>query len=142
MVKEQSKLSKLEEIMRAKYLTSQQDLRRYVSQENQLRDKLRKLDKQARDADSDVESSMKTIGADIIWKSWVGRTKTELNLQLAQILAQKEGYLNRVRKDYGKLLMAEELSRKQLEDIRNNARTSRLSDSINMALATRKITTK
>ena len=142
MVKEQSKLSKLEEIMRAKYLTSQQDLRRYVSQENQLRDELRKLDKQARDADSDVESSMKTIGADIIWKSWVGRTKTELNLQLAQILAQKEGYLNRVRKDYGKLLMAEELSRKQLEDIRNNARTSRLSDSINMALATRKKTTK
>ena len=142
MVKEHSKLSKLEEIMRAKYPTSQQDLRRYVSQENQLRDELRKLDKQARDADSDVESSMKTIGADIIWKSWVGRTKTELNLQLAQILAQKEGYLNRVRKDYGKLLVAEELRRKQLEDIRYDARTRRLSDSIEMALAKRKKTAK
>ena len=142
MVKEHSKLSKLEEIMRAKYLTSQQDLRRYVSQEDQLRDQLRKLDKQARDADSDVEPSMKTIGADIIWKSWVGRTKTELNLQLAQILAQKEGYLNRVRKDYGKLLVAEELRRKQLEDIRYDARTRRLSDSIEMALAKRKKTAK
>ncbi|WP_300033238.1 hypothetical protein [uncultured Roseobacter sp.] len=105
-------IQNLSKVVRTQYLARQQDLQEYLQREAQLRAELSRLDQQARSAEEAVHHPMQTIGADIIWKSWVGRTKVELNLQLAQTLAEKEQYVQRVRDAYGKVLVADQLGEK------------------------------
>ncbi|AEI96254.1 MULTISPECIES: hypothetical protein [Roseobacter] len=80
-----------------------------VQKEQQLRGQLKKLDTQVRNSQIHEHQNMQAIGADVIWQSWVERSKKTLNLELAQVLAQKETLLSNVRKDYGKLLVSREL---------------------------------
>lgn len=133
-MKKQEALNSLERVVRTRYLATQQELRQHVKIEMQLRAELARLDQQAKDADGQMKPSMKMIGADIIWKSWLGRTRTELNLKLAQTLAQKEGYLKRVRAAYGKVLVAEELKEDLFYRTRKSAHQSEMERSIEMTL--------
>lgn len=73
---------------------------------------------------------MQHIGADVIWKAWLNRTRSALHLELAQVLAQKEMLRDGVRKDFAKVAVTEELvALHKAEEIK--AKTERqLSDAI------------
>ncbi|MDW3225249.1 MAG: hypothetical protein R8G34_20575 [Paracoccaceae bacterium] len=61
---------------------------------------------------------MQSIGADVIWKRWVGRAKASLNTKLALVLAEKEQHIRQVRQAYGKVIAAERL----IEDLSDRDR--------------------
>ena len=73
---------------------------------------------------------MRAIGADVVWRAWVGRTKTKLNLELAQVLAQKEVMLRDVRKDFGKLAVCQKLKQMELKNSKMTAQKKALAVSI------------
>ena len=52
---------------------------------------------------------MRQIGADVLWQGWVGRTRESLNIELAQILAQKEYMKSALQRAFGKQAAAKEL---------------------------------
>jgi hypothetical protein len=104
-------LRHLEEITRITYQHAQAGFQQVVAQENRLRGEMRRigvLDKETRSL-SPQNNSMKAIGADVLWQGWIGRSKAQINLQLARVLAIKEHHLDAVRKSYGKLLVVQEL---------------------------------
>ncbi|MEO3413222.1 hypothetical protein AAFO92_01060 [Roseovarius sp. CAU 1744] len=49
---------------------------------------------------------VRQIGADVLWQGWVSRTRETLNLELAQILAQKEYMKSELQRAYGKQMAA------------------------------------
>lgn len=104
-------LAQMAEVVNAKYEQEQRQFAKLVSKENQLRAALTQLDDMRRNTslpDASV-AQMQAIGADVIWRAWVGRSKTALNIQLAQVLAQKEGLQSAVRKAYGKVLVVRQM---------------------------------
>ena len=103
-------LRSIEKIFDLKFKKKQGAFIAVVQQENQLRSQLSKLETQFRESQIDGDQRMQAIGADVIWHSWVERSKKSLNMELAQVLAQKEKLLSNVKKDYGKLLISRELS--------------------------------
>lgn len=100
----------MEQIFDLKFKKKQGAFLAVVQQEKQLRAQLKKLDTQARTSQIQEHQNMQAIGADVIWQSWIERSKKSLNMELAQVLAQKETLLSNVKKDYGKLLVSRELS--------------------------------
>ena len=106
-----TELEALLAITQVKYDQQQQSFQKLVSEENRLRTELMRLDGTARQAQNghEGEAEMRAIGADIIWQGWVARTKTELNLKLAQVLALKLHHLAQVKNAYGKVLVVKEL---------------------------------
>ena len=106
-----SELTTLLTITQAKYDQQQQSFQKLVAEESRLRGELARLDLSVRQSQSDLEkeSEMRAIGADIIWQGWVARSKTQLNLKLAQVLALKLHHLAQVKQAYGKVLIVTEL---------------------------------
>lgn len=47
-------------------------------------------------------SGLRQIGGDILWRSWVGRTKAELQSELARVLGIKGQMIPRLRRAFGK----------------------------------------
>ena len=54
-------------------------------------------------------NAVRQIGADVLWQGWVGRTRESLNIELAQILAQKEYMKSALQRAFGKQAAAKEL---------------------------------
>lgn len=99
----------MQKLVDVKYRQQQDSFARIIVQENRLRSALRQLDEHLAKSRTSANSSQKAIGADVIWQSWVGRKKRELNMQLAQVLAVKERHIAQVRKAYGKVIVANEI---------------------------------
>jgi len=131
-----NELLQLEAITQAKYDQQQQSFRRIQSEENRLRAELRKHDEMLlRSNSTDVRiGEMRAIGADVIWQGWVGRSKTELNLKLAQVLAIKEQQLQQVRQAFGKLQVVQQLITETNDDQRKKKGQSRLELAMDTAL--------
>ena len=104
-------LAQMDEVIRAKYEQEQRQFAKLVAKENQLRGAIQQIDVMRRSTnvpDASV-ARMQAIGADVIWLAWVGRSKTALNIQLAQVLAQKEHLQSAVRKAYGRVLVVRQM---------------------------------
>lgn len=106
-----SQLSVLKDITQALYHKEQAAIKTILAEESALRSELKKLDQQVREATGGMQSAlpMQSIGADVIWLAWVGRTKTRLNIQLAQVLARKSRVMDKVRIAFGKQLVAKKM---------------------------------
>ena len=102
-------LTEMERLLEMKFQRKQHVFSKVVAEENRLRAQIRQLDEQARDAAQTTGQPLRAIGADVIWKAWVDRTKTSLNLELAQVLAQKERLRGTVRKEFGKVQVSRHL---------------------------------
>ena len=111
-------LSDLHQLTRVHYERAQQSLKSLAQQEALIRAELQRLSEQERAANANARA----IGADVIWLGWVGRSKAQLNIALAQILAQKEHHLARVRTAYGKVLVTRQLAENAARD-RSHARS-------------------
>lgn len=109
----EKKIAQMEQILALKFQQRQQIFSKVRAEENRLRAQMVKLVAQEQEAETINDDRIKAIGADVIWKAWVGRAKTTLNMELAQVLAQKERLLVSVRRDYGKLLVSQKLLRDQ-----------------------------
>lgn len=105
-------LDKLTSLSELKYEMSQVELRQLKAEEQRIRGDLTRLSENARSVDGDTKMSMEFIGADVVWQAWVGRMRTELNTQLAQVLAKQERHLARVRKEFSRVQVARELKTK------------------------------
>lgn len=110
-------MQELVSITQSLYLREQAAVQDILSEEATLRAKLAQLDlqvREARDKSSDIDP-MQAIGADVVWLSWVGRTKTQLNLQLAQVLARKSLVMGKVRLAFGKNLIASQMAEAEVK---------------------------
>ncbi len=128
------KLPELQRIVETRYMIQRRELSGLLAREGALRAELKKLDEYARAPASDDAGSMRAIGADVLWKSWVGRKKTQLNIQLAQILAQKDHHLRQVRKAYGKVLVISEISDREQRETQKRLGEAQLRAAIEMSV--------
>lgn len=96
-------LNELQKIAQARYLSEFEKIRSILEKEKVLRRALRNLDEQGKSAGSSLETAqqMQMVGADLLWQRWASRTRNELNLELAQVLARKIAAMDDVRKTFG-----------------------------------------
>lgn len=128
-------LHKLHALADAKYKARQQLFQVLLQRENAIRAELIRLDDQARASNTSNDPGMRSIGADVIWKAWLGKAKTSLNMKLALILAEKEQHIRQVRQSYGKVLATEELLKTVTAEATNKAQKARLLQAIEMSLS-------
>lgn len=104
----------LEEIQHITEISYQRAQNRYaevMAEETALREELDRLQQLADEArtTSGQYIALATVGGDLLWQGWLGRSRAALNMALARVLAVKEQHLKAVRKSYGKLMIANEL---------------------------------
>ena len=56
---------------------------------------------------------VKTVGADTLWQAWVSRKHRELNMQLAQVMAEKMNAMDGVRTAFGRQTAVEKLAEQE-----------------------------
>lgn len=112
-------LSELARVTDAIYQKEQLVVRDILAAEAQLRRKLAQLDQSVSDARAAPEQLdlMRPFGADVLWEAWAGRTRRQLNMELAQVLAQKLHMMDRVRVAFGKRLVAQTLETTAKEQV-------------------------
>ncbi|MEP3638573.1 MAG: hypothetical protein ABJN14_15085 [Paracoccaceae bacterium] len=108
-----NKLSDLATLMELKYQASQVELRSICVREAKIREQIARLDQQSISTLSAGASTMKSVGADMLWNAWAGRAKSDLNTELARVLARKEFFLRAARRNFGKVLASQSLSKEE-----------------------------
>lgn len=83
-----------------------------LEQEARLRRQLQDLDTaeargRAATAGLDV---MRPLGADILWERWLARNRSDVNAQLARVMAEKEKQMSGLRRSFGRSQVASELA--------------------------------
>ncbi len=129
-------LAMLHQITQARYEQRQQSFAKLVAEESQLRAELVRLDSMNRATamPEDATDQMHSIGADVLWRGWLGRSKTAVNMQLARVLAVKESHLLEVRRAYGKVLVVQELQQNLDRDTRKRRQDAELVRAISLSL--------
>lgn len=123
-------------ICQARYTQCQQEFAKLVAEENHLRAELARLDEMSRIIKTPEAqiADMRAIGADVIWQGWLGRSKTTLNMKLAQVLAIKEHHLKEVRHAYGKVLVVQEMQAAAHTKARKKVSDTALDQAIDMSI--------
>jgi len=98
------RVSQMSEVMRALYDREFQAIAAILTRESELRGNLRRLDELiARNRETDANSHMlNTVGARLLWQGWTTRTRTQLNTELAQVMAKKLVAMDRIRIAFGR----------------------------------------
>ena len=125
-------LRSLLKVSTAQYDKQRQALVVLIQQENALRyeiTRLSALNEMPEGSDNDI-ANMRAIGADLRWRGWLGRAKSELNMQLARILAAKENEQLQVRRAFGKVTALRQL----LSEMEAEQRKKRAKDSLALAI--------
>ncbi len=97
-------LDQMVAVTEAQYLQEHAKVKPILDREAALRGQLSKLDAQILEtrAQADGDHSMRALGADLLWQGWHARTKRELNMQLAQVIAQKLSAMDKLREAFGR----------------------------------------
>ena len=130
-----SDLSGLLNLVEMRYAAQNRAFQEIVAEENSIRAELQKISAQDRAADVAQGTEMRAIGADVIWKAWVGRSRRSLNMRLAQVLAKKEHHLRQIERAYGKVLVTRELLENQVQSETNSAQQSQLETAVSQHLS-------
>jgi len=105
-------------IARLRYLKDHHQVAAVLQEETRLRQALQNLDRQAREQ-CETGAAMQLVGADIVWQSWLDRSRRTLNMELAQLLGRKETVLDRVRQSFGRQTAIQSmLARQKSENFR------------------------
>lgn len=104
-------LRQLLAVCETQYNLHQQNFAKLIAREHRLHSELARLNQMRRDTRSrDLEQlHMQSLGADVVWQGWLGRSKSHLNIDLARVLSEKAHYLAKVRLAYGKVLAVQQL---------------------------------
>jgi hypothetical protein len=94
-----------------------------LKEESAIRHSLAQLDAQSQSSSSNnaQDCAMQTIGADILWQAWVSKTRRQLNIELAQIVARKFEAIAHIRKAFGRKEAVKILMEKSREDRQKKA---------------------
>ena len=105
-------LMDLVDLTEALYRSEQTRTRDLQQRETDLRQALKRFATSRKSSpivSSDRLDPLRQIGADVLWQSWLGRNREELNRQLALCLAQKAHHLTELRRVFGRHVAAQSL---------------------------------
>ncbi len=114
-MKYNSELEQLLFVSQLQYDRQKQTYTRIIGEEARLRyelERLSALGKPKKDVAENL-TSMRAIGADLLWQGWLGRSKADVNMKLARVLAKKAYEQEKVRKAFGKLIALEKLAKQE-----------------------------
>lgn len=129
-------LEQLKTLSELKYQHSQQELSGLLARENTLRSELTRLRTLTHDTQSQPpeQAQMRMIGGDVIWLKWLGQAQRNLNIELAQVLAQKEALMERHRRAHGRKMVAERLADQSGQARRQEKQQAQLAKAIEHSL--------
>ncbi|MEP5731452.1 MAG: hypothetical protein ABJL67_19010 [Sulfitobacter sp.] len=135
-MKNSDDLPRLLEISQTRYDQQRQAFALIVQEENRLRAELEKLKglDQVGSSDPHEMIKMKSLGADVLWQSWLARSRTTLNIQLARTLALKAHEQDKVRHVFGKVTALESLIATNMASRQKKARQAIIGRAIDHAL--------
>lgn len=131
-MKKMNRLLELRKIFDVQYAEQQREYKALLQREAEIRAEITGLDLRFQKSIeiSNSQFQMRSIGADIAWHAWVGRKKTELNIELAQVLSIKERDLTAVREAFGKVSVTRDLCEKMRRDRSRTAQEKSLAQTI------------
>ncbi|MEM1074336.1 MAG: hypothetical protein AAF665_10290 [Pseudomonadota bacterium] len=130
-------LEMVSDILELKFQHQQVELSALIAKEKLLRSSINQLTHQEREAQVAINSELQALGADVMWKAWLGRTRTKLNMDLSVVLAQKEVAMRGTRRAFGKLSVAQELALKTARRSAHDKRKSNLDRAMELSLLKR-----
>lgn len=132
-------LESLKFLTELKYTQSLSGMAEIRAKEARLRHMIERLKQQAFEAQAlpADQLDMHNIGADVIWLKWVSKTVRNLNLELAQLLAQKETYLAGQRRALGRKTAAEHTFQKERTARQRTKQANALQTAINLSMQTK-----
>lgn len=97
-------LSQMSDVTEAMFQREFSTIQHLLKEESSLRQSLTQLEAQSNTGkiNEAQDLSMNTIGADILWQAWVSKTRRQLNIELAQIMAQKIEAMAHIRRAFGR----------------------------------------
>lgn len=101
-------LEDVSKVLDAIYQSRVSGLQRLIIEEAKLRDSLRRLDdmRETGTAAAMQDQAMRALGADLLWQGWMTRQRTEINMQLANLLVQKAAMVDALRLAFGRSQVA------------------------------------
>lgn len=129
-------LRQMQSLTKAQYERAQQSFQEIVAEETALRLELTRIDQMDRGTRGQPHDDIwiRAIGADLIWAEWVGRKRTQLNMQLARVLARKAPHMAIVKKAYGEAMVVSELLDERCRTKNHKAQNVVLSEIINQSV--------
>ncbi|MEP1962580.1 hypothetical protein [Tateyamaria sp.] len=109
-------LDQLKTLSELKFQHSLRSVSYLLAREDKLRVEIARLRTLTRETQTQPpeQEKMRMIGGDVIWLQWLGKTLRQLNMELAQILAQKETLLAQHRRTHGRKMTAERLTGQEI----------------------------
>lgn len=129
-------LDQLHRLCDLKHRSSQQKLAAITERENALRAELTKLRGHVAETRClpPEQAQMRAVGADIIWMRWITKTQSQLNIELAQVLTQKEGLIAQHKRSFGQAQAAQSLAEAEHEKRAHHRRDRALAQAISQSL--------
>lgn len=133
-------LAQLQMLSELKFRHSEQAMSAILSREQTLRAELSRLRTLTHETQSQPpeHAELRGIGGDVIWLKWLEKEQRRLNLDLAQVLAQKEGLMQQHRRAHGRKIVSETLVKDDTQARRQKLREAQLEDAIKLSLLTRR----
>ncbi|GAA6188393.1 hypothetical protein [Litorivita sp. NS0012-18] len=129
----QGQFEDLVQVTDALYQVELAKVQKIAAEEARLRQALADLDAQARDAMEAAQNDMmalRALGADLLWRQWVGRARAGLQMQLAQVLVRKNEAMTRLRRAFGKSSVAQELRDQDREETNKMREAKRIAEEL------------
>ncbi len=100
----QDALSQMSAVTEAMFQREFNAIQGILKEESVLRQSLAQLDAHTQSSlENDAQDcAMKSIGADILWQAWISKTRRQLNIELAQVMAKKVEAMTTIRKAFGR----------------------------------------
>lgn len=111
MVSKVEAVEQLRHVLSANYNARLANFQKTLRREQNLRNSLANLRETSKLARSKPVVEMQSIGADVSWHSWLDKQVRLLNMELAQVLVQKEQETQILRKEFGKKYAGDEIVR-------------------------------
>lgn len=121
----------------ALYRAESAKMQALVLEEQRLRADLKQIEeirRAARNISDDRLHGYREIGADLMWRSWIGRSKAQLHSDLARVLGRKGQITGQLRRTFGKYQAACQVAQAAAHASarRRDARRSRLLEDLGM----------
>lgn len=129
-------LFQLQQMSDLKFRQSEQALTKLRSREAALRAELHRLQSLAYETNSlpASDTELRAIGGDVIWLKWLANSRRQLNIELAQVLAQKEALASQHRVANGKKIVSDALLEQQQASVRKKKASRSLDQAIEASL--------
>ena len=109
-------------------------MQKIVAEETRLRREIRGLDEKASltgQLPAERLHDMRSVGADLLWNGWVARSRRQLNIELAQVLARKGQAMREVGKAHGRNSAARAILQQE-EKARRDKRQAAMAEQVQL----------